>query len=64
MSNEVIHIDDIHTFEGMIPPGFDLVEFQAGTDPINEGLVLMGFDEVDCLNAFVRPRHAFVKLSV
>ena len=60
---EVQYIDNIHLFCGVIPSGFDLVEYERGTDPVEDGYVLYGFDEVDSLNAFVRPRHAFVKIS-
>jgi hypothetical protein len=60
---EVQHIDNIHLFCGVIPAGFDLIEYERGTDPVEDGLVLYGFDEVDSLNAFVRPRPAFVRIS-
>ena len=41
-------------------PGFDLVEYESGTDP-SDGYVLYGFDEVGmfCRN----PEYAFVGLA-
>jgi len=60
---EVQYIDNIHLFTGVIPAGFDLIEYERGTDPVDDGLVLYGFDEVGCLNEFDRPEHAFVRIS-
>lgn len=59
MNYEVQMIENIKEFEGMVPSGFDLVEFEQGTDPA-DGLVLYGFDEVGMFG-FKNPRHAFLK---
>ncbi len=40
-------------------PGFDLVEYESGTDP-SDGYVLYGFDEVGMFE-FDCPKHAFCK---
>ena len=37
---------NINEFEGSIPSGYDLVEYEKGTDPLESGVVLYGFDEV------------------
>ena len=37
----------------------NLVEYEAGTDPYQEGMVLYGFDEVGMFE-FNCPQHAFV----
>mgnify|MGYP000707336252 CR=1 FL=1 len=42
----VIEIPSIAEYTGGIPAGYDLVEYEAGTDPYQEGMVLYGFDEV------------------
>lgn len=57
---KIINID-INTFEGEIPQGYELVEYPKGTDPLTDGLVLFGFDEVGTL--FKNPQHCFVKIS-
>ena len=59
---EVQHIDNIHLFCGVIPAGFDLIEYERGTDPVEDGLVLYGFDEVAMFD-FANPKHAFVRIS-
>ena len=48
-----VDIKDVKTFRA----GFELVEYEAGTDPL-DGFCLMGFDEVGmfCKN----PRYAFI----
>lgn len=48
-----VDIKDVKNFR----PGFELVEYEAGTDPM-DGFCLMGFDEVGmfCKN----PRYAFI----
>lgn len=48
-----VDIKDVKTFRA----GFELVEYEAGTDPM-DGFCLMGFDEVGmfCEN----PRYAFI----
>jgi len=56
---QIIEID-MNTFSGSIPSGFDLVEYEKGTDPL-DGCVLMGFDEVGMI--FPNGSHCFLKLS-
>jgi hypothetical protein len=58
MKFDVIEID-VSTFEGMIPTGYDLVEYAAGTDPVADSWFLTGFDEV---GFFVKKnaKHVFV----
>ena len=53
----VIEIPSIENYTGGIPAGYDLVEYEAGTDPL-DGFCLLGFDELGmfCEN----PRYAFV----
>jgi hypothetical protein len=60
MSYEVRKFD-IKTFQGSIPSGFELIEYEEGTDPVENGMVLYGFDEVGmfCEN----PRHAFISFG-
>jgi len=36
-----------------------MVEFEANSDPIEDGIVLYGFDEVG-MGGFKDPQHAFV----
>jgi len=59
---DVKHIEDIHSYVGFIPAGYDLIEYELGDDPLN-GTVLYGFDEIG-LSQIANPVHAFVKLSV
>lgn len=54
-----IEIPSITEYTGGIPAGYDLVEYEAGTDPYQEGMVLYGFDEVGMFE-FNCPQHAFV----
>ena len=61
-SIDVIPIDDINTYEGFIPAGYDLIEYEDGTDPV-DGIVLYGFDEVG-FTAVPNAKHAFVKLEL
>ena len=60
LSTDILLIDDVNTFKGHIPDGYDLVEYENGTDPV-DGVVLYGFDEVG-LSLVPNPSHAFVKL--
>jgi|TARA_B100001094_G_scaffold306690_1_gene337690 hypothetical protein len=60
MKAEIIKID-MNTFTGTIPFGFDLVEYAHGFDPVNDGCVLYGFDEVGAF--FSNPLHCFLKIS-
>lgn len=59
MQEQVIKIN-IDSFEGSIPAGYDLVEYEKGENPLLEGMVLYGFDEVETMGC-VNPQHAFVK---
>jgi len=40
---------NIDSFEGSIPVGYDLVEYEKGENPLLEGMVLYGFDEVESM---------------
>ena len=62
MALETILIENINTFRGSRPAGFDLVEYEKGTDPEEEGLVLYGFDELYTMG-FKKPQHCFMRLS-
>ena len=57
MQVEFIEVN-LNTFSGTIPSGFDLVEYEKGTDPL-DGCVLMGFDEVGMF--FPRGIHCFIE---
>lgn len=59
----VIEIPSIAEYTGGIPAGYDLVEYEAGTDPYQEGMVLYGFDEVGMFE-FNCPQHAFVNSTL
>ncbi len=59
-TEDVIEIPSIENYIGAIPTGYDLVEYENGTDPMEEGLVLYGFDEVGMFE-FDCPKHAFCK---
>ena len=51
---EVVDINEVTNMR----PGWDLVEYEDGTDPL-DGFVLYGFDEV---GQFCRePKYAFIK---
>ena len=63
MSSETILIEDIQTFRGSRPAGFDLVEYEKGTDPL-DGYVLYGFDEIFMLVPQSKAAHAFVASGV
>ena len=60
MQVEVIEVN-LNTFSGSIPSGFDLVEYEKGTDPLESGVVLYGFDEVGTF--FDKPKHCFLHAS-
>jgi hypothetical protein len=53
----IILIDDVKNVQSF-KSGYELVEYEAGTDPLG-GFCLMGFDEVGmfCTN----PKYAFVE---
>ena len=57
---EVIEIPNIDTFEGTMPTGYELVEYQKDTNPMDYGLVLYGFDEL-YMFGFTKPKHCFVR---
>jgi|TARA_B110000977_G_scaffold54914_1_gene74922 hypothetical protein len=54
MKVELVDIKDVREFKA----GFDLVVFEAGTDPM-DGFVLLGFDEVGMISC-ANPRYAFI----
>lgn len=54
----LIHVD-LNKYEGRIPRGYDLVEYESGSDPLS-GLVLLGFDEV---GIFESPSWVFMKVA-
>jgi hypothetical protein len=58
----IIDILRISTFKGSIPADYELVEYEKGTDPEEEGLVLYGFDELYTMG-FKKPQHCFMRLS-
>ena len=60
---EIIEIPNIDTFEGTMPTGYELVEYQKGTNPMDYGLVLYGFDEL-YMFGFTNPQHCFVRQSI
>jgi len=59
MQVEFIEVN-LNTFSGTIPSGFDLVEYEKGTDPL-DGCVLYGFDEVGTF--FPKGIHCFMKIN-
>ena len=59
MKTEIIEIN-MNTFTGSIPAGFELVEYETGTDPL-DGCVLLGFDEVVAF--FRNGSHCLLKIS-
>jgi hypothetical protein len=62
MMNDVIEVD-LSTYEGGIPEGYTLIEYEKGTDPL-DGCVLYGFDEYGLnLMSYDNPVHAFVKVN-
>ena len=59
----VIVIEDINNFVGMIPHDHDLICYEKGTDPM-DGLVLYGFNEVGMFDSeFRSPAYAFCDLE-
>jgi|TARA_R110000744_G_scaffold119223_2_gene222504 hypothetical protein len=54
---KVMFIDDIKQVQSF-KAGFDLVMFEAGTDPM-DGFVLLGFDEVGMISC-ANPSYAWV----
>jgi len=59
---EIIEIPNIDTFEGTMPTGYELIEYQEGTDPEENGMVLYGFDEIYMFaDLFSKPKHCFVR---
>jgi len=56
---ETIEID-IDKYEGRIPSGYMLVEYNRGDNPLN-GCLLYGFDEVGI--GFPNPAWAFIRMS-
>jgi hypothetical protein len=55
----MIQYIDINDYVGSIPHFQEMVEFEKGSDPINDGIVLYGFDEIG-LGGFKDPQHAMV----
>jgi hypothetical protein len=55
----MIQYIDINDYVGSIPHLHEMVEFEKGSDPINDGIVLYGFDEIG-LGGFKDPQHAMV----
>ena len=56
---KLIHVD-LNKYKGHIPSGYDLVEYESGSDPMS-GLVLYGFDEVGMFN-LKSPAWVFMKI--
>ena len=50
---------EMETYSGGIPSGFELVEYEEGTDPVKDGFILYGFDEV-AMFGLKNPQHAFI----
>ena len=50
---------DMESFKGGIPAGYEMVEYEEGTDPIEDGLVLLDFSEVGMFG-FRNPQDAFI----
>ena len=59
----VIEIPNIDTFKGTMPDDYELIEYQEGTDPEENGCVLYGFDEI-YMFGFSKPKHCFVRQSI
>jgi len=59
MQVEIIEVD-LNTFSGSAPVGFDLVEYEKGTDPL-DGCVLYGYDEGGTF--FPKGIHCFMKIN-
>jgi hypothetical protein len=65
VSFDIKHIDDISTYKGFIPSGYDLIEYEKDTDPV-EGTVLYGFDEIGLAVSWgevKNPAYAFIKAN-
>jgi hypothetical protein len=60
MSSEVIKVD-INNISGF-KAGYELVEYELGSDPIESGFCLNGFDEIG-MGEFENPQYAFVTLT-
>ena len=57
---EFIVIDNINTFEGEIPNGYDLIITENGDT--ENGLILYGFDEVGLYdNTMKNPVYGFIR---
>ena len=54
-----ILIEDINTYQGDCPNGWDLVEYEKGTDPM-DGFVLYGFDELYMMVPPSKAAHCFM----
>jgi hypothetical protein len=63
MTLETILIEDINTFRGSRPAGFDLIEYEKGTDPM-DGFVLYGFDEIGMMVPPSKAAHCFMSTGV
>jgi len=63
MKLETILIEDINTFQGDMPAGFDLVEYEKGTDPM-DGYVLYGFDELYMMVPASKAAHCFMNNGI
>ena len=58
-------IDNIRTYQGGIPSGYDLVVYEDGDEEtiINSAATLYGFDEVGMFDSdFENPKYGFMKL--
>ena len=63
--SDVIEIPNIDTFKGYIPIGYDLVEYEKGTNPEMDGMVLHGFDEINMDEfGFKNPEYCFIKYII
>ena len=61
MESEFKKIENIKTFEGSIPSGFDLVIAEEN-NVVDSAMVLYGFDEVGMFDdEFVNPVYGFLK---
>ena len=61
MESEFKKIENINTFEGSIPSGFDLVIAEEN-NVVDSAMVLYGFDEVGMFDAeFTNPVYGFLK---
>tara|TARA_R110000764_G_scaffold224368_1_gene313503 strand:+ start:45 stop:275 length:231 start_codon:yes stop_codon:yes gene_type:complete len=59
IENRVQTIGNINNYQGGIPAGYDLVEYQKFTDP-TKGFVLHGFDEIGMCIDPSNASYAFV----